>query len=109
MKKIKDLLGISRVVFENLYSKEDIVLFLRFMKSIGATIIKDYGAPCGELNVIVCEFRNEKVKIVLEEYEPLMLMGKQKTLDIIKSKFDEELKKQNISSRGLDDKHNATE
>ena len=30
-------------------------------------------------------------------------------LDIIKSKFDEELKKQNISSRGLDDKHNATE
>ena len=28
MKKIKDLLGISRVVFENLYSKEDIVLFL---------------------------------------------------------------------------------
>ena len=109
MKKIKDLLGISRIVFENLYSKEDIVLFLRFMKSMGATIIKDYGTPCGELNVIVCEFRSEKVKIVLEEYEPLMLMGKQKTLDIIKSKFDEELKKQNISSRGLDDKHNATE
>ena len=40
MKKIKDLLGISRVVFENLYSKEDIVLFLRFMKSMGATIIR---------------------------------------------------------------------